>query len=63
MPNLGPLEIGLIVLVILLLFGATRLPKLARSMGQSIKGFKQGLQDEVADEDDETAEKDDKAKS
>ena len=63
MPNLGPLEIGLIVLVILLLFGATRLPKLGRSMGQSIKGFKQGLQDEVADEDDETAEKDDKAKS
>jgi sec-independent protein translocase protein TatA len=47
MPNLGPLEIGLIVLVILLLFGATRLPKLGRSMGQSIKGFKKGLEDEV----------------
>ena len=47
MPNLGPLEIGLIVLVILLLFGATRLPKLGRSMGQSIKGFKQGLNEEV----------------
>ena len=53
MPNLGPLEIGLIVLVILLLFGATRLPKLGRSMGQSIKGFKQGLNDEVPDDDDE----------
>jgi sec-independent protein translocase protein TatA len=47
MPNLGPLEIGLIVLVILLLFGASRLPKLGRSMGQSIKGFKKGLEDEV----------------
>ena len=55
MPNLGPLEIGLIVLVILLLFGATRLPKLGRSMGQSIKGFKQGLNDEVADVDDDEA--------
>jgi sec-independent protein translocase protein TatA len=53
MPNLGPLEIGLIVLVILLLFGATRLPKLGRSMGQSIKGFKQGLNDEVPDDEDE----------
>jgi sec-independent protein translocase protein TatA len=57
MPNLGPLEIGLIVLVILLLFGATRLPKLGRSMGQSIRGFKQGLNEEVVDED-ETAEQD-----
>ena len=55
MPNLGPLEIGLIVLVILLLFGATRLPKLGRSMGQSIKGFKQGLNDEVPDDDEELA--------
>lgn len=57
MPNLGPLEIGLIVLVILLLFGATRLPKLGRSMGQSIKGFKQGLNDELPQDDDEKAAK------
>lgn len=54
MPNLGPMEIGLIVLVILLLFGATRLPKLGRSMGQSIRGFKKGLQEDLPpDEDDE----------
>lgn len=59
MPNLGPLEIGLIVLVILLLFGATRLPKLGRSMGQSIRGFKRGLQEDLpADEDDELLAKD-----
>ena len=53
MPNIGPLEIGLIVLVILLLFGATRLPKLGRSMGQSIKGFKQGLEEGAPPETDE----------
>ena len=60
MPNLGATEIGLIALIILLLFGATRLPKLGRSMGQSISGFKKGLQDEPAkpDEDDETADSD-----
>jgi sec-independent protein translocase protein TatA len=51
MPNLGPVEIGLIVLVILLLFGATRLPKLGRSMGQSIRGFKTGLQEDAPDDD------------
>jgi len=50
MPNLGAPEILLIALVILLLFGATRLPKLGRSMGQSIRGFKKGLNDDV-DED------------
>jgi len=53
MPNIGPLEIGLIVLVILLLFGATRLPKLGRSMGQSIRGFKTGLQEDAPDDDDD----------
>ena len=51
MPNIGPLEIGLIVLVILLLFGATRLPKLGKSMGQSIRGFKTGLQEDAPDDD------------
>jgi sec-independent protein translocase protein TatA len=63
MPTPGPLEIGLIVLVILLLFGATRLPKLGRSMGQSIKGFKQGLSEELPPEsDDEKAAKVEAAK-
>jgi sec-independent protein translocase protein TatA len=58
MPNLGPLEIGAIVLVVLLLFGATRLPKLGRSMGQSIRGFKKGLQEDLPpDEDDELLSK------
>jgi sec-independent protein translocase protein TatA len=62
MPNLGPLEIGLIVLVILLLFGATRLPKLGRSMGQSIKGFKAGLNEDAPLDDDEQPAKVEAAK-
>jgi len=63
MPNLGPVEIGLIVLVILLLFGATRLPKLGRSMGQSIRGFKTGLsEDAPLADDDETPAKGEAAK-
>ena len=62
MPNIGPLEIGLIVLVILLLFGATRLPKLGRSMGQSIRGFKTGLQEDAPLDDDEQPAKVEAAK-
>ena len=59
MPNLGPLEIGLIVLVVLLLFGASRLPKLGRSMGQSIKGFKSGLNEDAPIDDDDKPAKGD----
>ncbi len=47
--NMGPGEILLIFLLIVILFGAKRLPELARSMGKSIKEFKhatQGLKDE-----------------
>ncbi len=50
MPNLGAPELIIIALVILLLFGATRLPKLGKSMGQSIRGFKQGLSDDGGDD-------------
>ena len=38
--SLGPMEIGLIVLAIVLLFGAKKLPDLARSMGRSMRIFK-----------------------
>ena len=36
----GPWQIGLIVLAILLLFGGRKLPELMRGMGKGIKGFK-----------------------
>jgi sec-independent protein translocase protein TatA len=37
---LGPWQIGLIVLAILLLFGGRKLPELMKGMGKGIKGFK-----------------------
>lgn len=40
---LGTTEIILIVLALFLLFGASRLPKLAKSLGQSRRAFKEGL--------------------
>ena len=41
--NLGPTELLIILAVVLLLFGSTRLPKLARSLGQASKEFKKGV--------------------
>lgn len=45
----GPFEIIVILFIILLLFGAKRLPGLARSMGKSLQEFKRG-KDEVVRE-------------
>lgn len=45
MPNLKPVEILLILLVVLLLFGAKRLPDLARSVGKSMKILKTEAKD------------------
>jgi sec-independent protein translocase protein TatA len=45
-------EILIILAVVLLLFGSTQLPKLARSLGQASKEFRKGV-DEGATNDDE----------
>lgn len=38
-----PLDLLLIALVAVLIFGANRLPELARAFGKAIRGFKEGL--------------------
>lgn len=38
--NMGPWEIGLIVLLVLLLFGGRKLPELARGAGKAIREFR-----------------------
>ena len=43
--NIGWPEILLILLVVLLLFGAKRLPDLARSLGKSLREFKKGREE------------------
>jgi sec-independent protein translocase protein TatA len=43
--NIGFTEILLIAVVVLLLFGAKRLPEIGASMGKSITAFKRGLSD------------------
>lgn len=39
---LSPMKLAIIIFVLLLFFGAKRLPQLARSMGESINEFKKG---------------------
>ena len=43
--GLGPTELIIIVLVIVLLFGATKLPQLAKALGQSKKAFREGIEE------------------
>jgi len=45
MGGLGTTEIILIVLALFLLFGASRLPQLAKSLGQTRKAFKEGMRE------------------
>ena len=47
MPNLGPMELMLILGVALLLFGGRKLPELAKGMGEGIKNFKNALKEET----------------
>ena len=56
MPNLGPAELLIILGILVLLFGASRLPKLGKSMGQSIRGFKKGLNEDTEDKELEGAD-------
>ncbi|MBC7929867.1 MAG: twin-arginine translocase TatA/TatE family subunit [Rubrivivax sp.] len=43
MPNIGITELIIILVILLLLFGSSRLPSLARGMGKSINEFKKGI--------------------
>jgi sec-independent protein translocase protein TatA len=54
MPNVGPWEIILLLLLALLLFGAKRLPEIGRSMGKGMREFKDSVSGN--DKDDEPAE-------
>lgn len=57
MAGIGAPELIIILVVVLLLFGSTRLPKLARSLGQASKEFKTGVAEGAKDEPD-SADKD-----
>jgi sec-independent protein translocase protein TatA len=52
----GPLELVIILVVVLLIFGGKRLPELARGLGKSVTNFKAGLNEEQSEETETTAQ-------
>lgn len=56
--GLGTQELVIILLIVVVLFGATRLPKIGSGIGQAIRNFKKGIKE--GDEIDVTPEKETK---
>ena len=56
MGRLGAPELIVILIVLILLFGAKKLPDLARSIGSSAKEFRKGIEEGIEDEDEEAAD-------
>jgi sec-independent protein translocase protein TatA len=46
----GPMELIIVLLIVLLLFGGAKLPKLARSLGEASKEFKKGVEERDKEE-------------
>lgn len=52
----GPTELLILLAIVLLLFGAKKLPELARGLGKSVTNFKSGLNEELDNETEVTAQ-------
>lgn len=60
MGRIGTTELVLILVVLLLLFGAKRIPEIARSIGKSMSQFKKGLREVDINSEEENKDRDDK---
>lgn len=49
MGKIGLPELVIILAIVIIIFGANRLPQLGRGIGSAIKNFKEGMKDETAD--------------
>lgn len=58
--NIGPLEIGIVLIIALIVFGPKRLPELGSSLGRGIREFKETV---TGDRDDDEEEPDDDVKA
>ena len=61
--GLGYQELLIILVIVLILFGASRLPELARSLGSSVKEFKKGVADAKAEDVSATSKKEEERKA
>ena len=53
MPSIGPLELGIILLIILVVFGPKRLPGLGRQLGTGMREFKESITGKSRDDDED----------
>jgi sec-independent protein translocase protein TatA len=56
MDTIGPWELLIIVAVLVALFGASRLPKMARGLGEGIREFKKGISEAASPADGQSSE-------
>ena len=52
MPNIGPLEVAIVAIIALIIFGPKRLPELGKSLGDGMREFKASISGENEDDDD-----------
>lgn len=50
MPNIGPLELAIVLIIALVVFGPKRLPELGRSLGNGLREFKSSVSGEHKEE-------------
>ncbi len=53
MPNIGPLELAIVAIIALIIFGPKRLPELGRSIGDGLREFKSSVSGENRDDEDD----------
>lgn len=56
MPNIGPLELIIVLVIVLVIFGPKRLPGLGRSLGSGMREFKDSVTGKDKDEEHEQLE-------
>jgi sec-independent protein translocase protein TatA len=53
MPNIGPLEIAIVLVIVLIIFGPKRLPGLGKQLGTGMREFKESITGKDKDDDDD----------
>ena len=53
MPNIGPMELIIVLVVVLLIFGPKRLPGLGKQLGTGMREFKESISGKGRDDDDD----------